>query len=107
MFYLSTISAVAALALCAAAPAGAATMAVTIDNFTFGPSEITVHPGDTVTWTNRDDIPHTVRAETGSFKCSVMDTGETCNITFKEAGQFKYFCSLHPHMTGTVIVKPE
>ena len=46
-------------------------------------------------------------AETGSFKCSVMDTGETCNITFKEAGQFKYFCSLHPHMTGTVIVKPE
>jgi plastocyanin len=92
----------------ATAPARAEPVQVTIDNFTFGPKEITVKPGDTVTWTNRDDIPHNVRAAAGgSWKCGVMDTGGTCDITFMEAGTFKYFCALHPHMTGTVIVKPE
>jgi len=96
------------LALLAAAPARAETVQVTIDNFTFGPKDVTVKPGDTVTWTNRDDIPHNVRAAlgAGTWKCAVMDTGGTCDITFKEAGEFKYFCALHPHMTGTVIVKP-
>ena len=107
MFHPRIVSTVLALVLCGAAPAGAATVAVTIDNFTFGPETVTIHPGDAVTWTNRDDIPHTVRADSGSFKCKVMDTGESCTITFKEAGEFKYFCSLHPHMTGTIVVKPE
>ena len=101
-------AALLAAACLAVSAAQAATVPVTIDNFTFSPKEITVKPGDTVTWTNQDDIPHTVRASPdGAWKCSVMDTGESCTITFKEAGSFPYFCSLHPHMTGTVIVKPE
>jgi plastocyanin len=103
----SVASAAFGLALLFAAPARAETVQVTIDNFVFGPNEITVKPGDTVTWTNRDDIPHNVRAAagTGTWKCSVMDTGGTCDITFKDVGEFPYFCALHPHMTGKVIVK--
>jgi plastocyanin len=80
---------------------------VTIDNFTFAPGVITVKAGDMVTWTNRDDIPHTVRADSGAWKCAVMDTGGSCQIPFKTAGEFSYFCSLHPKMTGKVIVRAD
>jgi plastocyanin len=81
---------------------------VTIDNFSFNPATITVKPGETITWVNQDDIPHNVReSAAGKFKCGVMDTGEKCTVTFKDAGEFKYFCALHPHMVGTVIVKAE
>jgi plastocyanin len=89
-----------------AAFAWAGTSDIEIDNFTFGPQELTVKVGDTVTWTNRDDIPHNVRASGGAtFKCAVMDTGATCQIPFTTAGEFTYFCGLHPKMTGKVIVK--
>jgi amicyanin len=91
-----------------AAPARADNVQVTIDNFTFQPQEITVKVGDTITWTNRDDIPHNVRATGGAtWKCPVMDTGGTCDIPFKTPGEFTYFCALHPKMTGKVIVKAE
>jgi plastocyanin len=81
---------------------------VTIDNFSFNPPTITVKPGETVTWLNQDDIPHNVRESTGGkFKCGVLDTGQKCTITFKEPGEFKYFCALHPHMVGMVVVKAE
>ena len=86
----------------AAAPSGEA---VSIDNFTFRQPVVTVKPGTTVTWTNRDDIPHTVVSKDALFKSKVLDTGDTFAFTFTKAGQFGYFCSLHPHMTGTVIVK--
>ena len=86
----------------AAAPAAAA---VQIDNFTFNAMTVTVKPGTTVTWTNQDDIPHTVVSKTGVFKSKVLDTGDKFSFTFARAGQFGYYCSLHPHMTGTIIVK--
>jgi plastocyanin len=86
-----------------AAPPPAA--AVRIDNFTFKDPVVTVKPGTTVTWTNGDDIPHTVVSKDGLFKSKVLDTGDRFSFTFAKAGQFGYFCSLHPHMTGTIIVK--
>jgi len=86
-----------------AAPAPAA--AVRIDNFTFKNPVLTVKPGTTVTWTNGDDIPHTVVSKDGLFKSKVLDTGDKFSFTFAKPGQFGYFCSLHPHMTGTVVVK--
>ena len=90
----------------AAAPAPTpATMEVKIDNFSFGPTTITVAVGTTVTWTNRDDIPHTVVSTDGVFKSKVMDTDEKFSFTFTKAGTFAYFCSIHPKMTGTVVVQ--
>jgi plastocyanin len=77
---------------------------VTIDNFTFAPQELTVKVGDTVTWTNHDDIPHTV-VSAGKFRSKTMDTDNSYSFTFTSAGDYKYFCSLHPHMTGMIKVE--
>jgi plastocyanin len=82
-----------------------ATAAVEIANFTFKAPALTVKPGTTVTWTNADDIPHTVTSNTGMFKSKVLDSGDKFSFTFAKPGQFGYFCSIHPHMTGSVIVK--
>ena len=81
------------------------TAEVKIDNFSFGPVLLTVAPGTKVTWTNRDDIPHTVVADDKTFKSRALDTDETFSYTFDTAGTYPYFCSIHPHMTGTVVVK--
>jgi plastocyanin len=86
-----------------AAPPPAA--AVQIGNFTFNSQMLTVKSGTTVTWTNADDIPHTVVSKDGVFKSKVLDTGDHFSFTFTKPGQFGYFCSLHPHMTASVIVK--
>ncbi len=91
--------------LCAASAAEAATASVRIDNFTFTPGELTVAPGTTVTWTNADDIPHIVAATDRSFKSKPLDTDGQYSFTFTTAGEFGYFCSLHPHMTGKILVK--
>lgn len=77
---------------------------VTIDNFTFQPAELTVKVGTTVTWTNHDDIPHTV-VSAGKFRSKTMDTDDSFSFTFTAAGDYKYFCSLHPHMTGMIKVE--
>ena len=87
-----------------AAVAPAATV-VRIDNFSFNAPVLTVKRGTTVTWVNGDDIPHTVVAANGAFKSKVLDTDERFSFTFAKPGQFSYFCSLHPHMTGKIIVK--
>ena len=79
--------------------------AVSIENFTFKAPVVTVKAGTTVTWTNGDDIPHTVVSKTGLFKSKVLDSGDKFAFTFAKPGNFGYFCSLHPHMTGTIIVK--
>ena len=71
----------------------------------FGPERLTVKAGTTVTWTNRDDIPHTVAAKDRLFKSKVMDTDESFSFTFSTPGEYAYFCSLHPHMTGTIVVE--
>jgi plastocyanin len=86
----------------AAAPVGAA---VRIENFTFKNPVVTVKPGTTVTWTNGDDIPHAVVSKDGVFKSKVLDTGDRFSFTFVKPGQFGYYCSLHPHMTGMIVVK--
>ncbi len=80
-------------------------MEVKIDNFSFGPQSITVSPGTKVTWKNRDDIPHTVVSTDGVFKSRVLDTDETFSFTFDKPGTYPYFCSVHPKMTGQVVVK--
>jgi plastocyanin len=78
---------------------------VKIDNFSFGPATITVAAGTTVTWTNRDDIPHTVVADDKTFKSKVLDTDEKFSYTFSKPGTYPYFCSVHPKMTGKVVVQ--
>ena len=105
---LATLSGVAgAAAIWPAAQVHAAAPApqVKIANFTFNQAVVTVKRGTTVTWTNDDDIPHTVTANDKSFKSKVLDSGQSFSFTFAKAGEFGYFCSLHPHMTGKVIVK--
>src|SRR5271156_3124969 len=78
---------------------------VKIDNFSFAPQTLTVTVGTTVTWTNHDDIPHTVVSTDGVFKSKVRDTDETFSYTFSKAGTYPYFCSVHPKMTGKVVVQ--
>jgi plastocyanin len=90
------------LSVTPATPAGP--VAVHISNFTFGPKMATVKIGQTVTWTNDDDIPHTVVATDKSFRSKVLDTGQSFSFTFTKPGQVAYFCSLHPMMTGKVTV---
>ena len=77
---------------------------VTIDGFAFEPVSLTVTAGTTVTWTNRDEEPHTVAASDGSFHSPGMGTGGTFTHTFAAAGTFDYICSIHPMMRGTVVV---
>ena len=101
-----------ALLLLAASPSvtaadqpAAANAEVKIDNFSFGPQTVTVPVGATVTWTNHDDIPHTVMSTDGVFKSKVRDTDEKFSYTFTKAGTYPYFCSVHPKMTGKVVVQ--
>jgi plastocyanin len=82
-----------------------ATAEVKVDNFSFGPATLTVAVGTTVTWTNRDDIPHTVVSNDKVFKSKVLDTDEKFSFTFAKAGTYPYFCSIHPKMTGSVVVQ--
>jgi plastocyanin len=95
---------VAELAAQATAPAGKV-VEVKVDNFSFSPQAITIAPGTMVIWTNRDDIPHTVVSDDKLFKSKVLDTDEKFSFTFDKAGNFPYFCSIHPKMTGKVIVQ--
>jgi plastocyanin len=102
---------IAVLAVCALLSATAATKAdapqVTIDNFAFTPAEITVSAGTTVTWLNRDDIPHTITdaADPRAFKSAPLDTGDSFSHMFAAPGTYHYFCSLHAHMQGTIVVR--
>jgi plastocyanin len=78
---------------------------VKVDNFSFGPAILTVAVGTTVTWTNRDDIPHTIVSTDKIFKSKVLDTDEKFSFTFAKPGTYPYFCSIHPKMTGSVVVQ--
>jgi plastocyanin len=88
-----------------ASAAGAGPYKVTIDNFTFTPAEIAVPAGATVTFTNADDIPHVVAAVNKAFRSKAMDTDDVYSFTFATPGTYDYFCALHPHMQGRVIVR--
>ncbi|MES2270181.1 MAG: cupredoxin family copper-binding protein [Pseudomonadota bacterium] len=101
-----------AVAIChpanATSPAAvvASVQVVQIKNFAFVPAIVTVAPGTTVTWTNVDEDPHSVVANDKGFRSSALDTQDRYSFTFTKAGDYAYFCSLHPHMTGKIIVKP-
>jgi len=79
--------------------------AVKIDNFIFSPNPITVAASTTVRWTNRDDIPHNIVSDDKSFKSKALDTDETFAYTFTKPGTYTYFCSIHPRMTGKIVVQ--
>jgi plastocyanin len=88
-----------------AVQAGAQSAAIQIDNFHYTPPSLVVEPGTTVTWTNADDSPHTVREKDGKFKSAALDTDDTFSQTFAAPGEYEYFCSIHPYMTGKIVVK--
>ena len=90
----------------AAIAAPGQTSDVAIDNFRFTAPAITVPAGTTVTWTNRDDVPHNVVSTDNAFKSPVLDTDQKFSHTFETPGTFKYYCSLHPRMTGEIVVNP-
>ena len=78
---------------------------VIIDNFTFSPMTIEVAKGTTVKWVNKDDIPHVVASTDGKFKSRAIDTDGTYTFSFSEPGTYEYYCSVHPKMTGKIVVK--
>ena len=78
---------------------------VKIDNFVFSPNPVTVSAGSTIRWTNRDDIPHTVVSDDKSFKSKALDTDDAFVYTFTKPGTYTYFCSIHPKMTGKIVVQ--
>ena len=96
---------IGAMLAAASVAAQDATNVVTIDNFTFTPKELTVAVGTTVKWVNHDDIPHTIVEKKTTFRSKALDADDSYSFTFASAGTFDYFCALHPHMVGKVIVK--
>jgi plastocyanin len=105
---VATALAVAVFAVATALPAASAHVAETevkIDNFAFAPQRVVVKSGTTVTWINDEDIPHTVASSTKLFKSNALDTKDKFTFTFTTPGAYEYFCSLHPHMTGTIVVE--
>ena len=95
----------AALFAAATHAADPATVAIAIDRFAYTPREITVAPGTTIVWTNRDQTPHMVMARDGSFSSQAMDTDDAYRRTFTTPGDFSYLCTMHPFMTGVVHVR--
>ena len=103
--HVAAAAAMIAASLLLARPGAAAEAEVKIDNFTFSPPSLTVKAGTTVTWRNEDDIPHTVTSPKRVFKSKALDTDDSFAFTFTAPGVYEYFCSLHPRMTGTVVVE--
>jgi plastocyanin len=105
------LGAAAGLALAAVVLPGwargmAAAGAVAIDNFTFTPQTLRVQAGTVVTWTNKDDIPHGIASTDNAFaRSQALDTDDAYSFTFTTPGTYRYFCYIHPHMTGTIVVE--
>jgi plastocyanin len=83
----------------------ASPLEVRVDNFTFGPDTLTVPVNSTVTWVNKDDLPHVIASSDGVFKSKALDTDDKYSYTFTKAGTYGYYCSIHPKMVGKVIVQ--
>ncbi len=80
---------------------------IAIENFTFNPAKLTVKAGTAVIWTNKDDIPHGIASSNNAFtKSKALDTDDSYSFTFTTPGTYQYFCYVHPHMTGTIVVQP-
>jgi plastocyanin len=93
------------MALAADSSAPSSALQVQIDNFSFTPQDIKVKAGTPITWTNRDDIPHTVVSTDQVFKSKALDTDDKFTTTLTKSGTYTYFCSIHPKMTGKIIVE--
>lgn len=81
-------------------------MIIVIQDFAFSPSNVTVGPGTTVTWVNKDESPHTVTGKGKAFRSAALDTNDRFSYTFVQPGEFTYYCTLHPMMVGKIVVKP-
>ena len=90
----------------AAGPSTVPSTEVKIDNFAYSPGVVTVKVGAQVTWTNKDDIPHTVDSTEGKFKSAALDTDDKFQFRFSEPGEYPFYCRMHPKMTGKIIVQP-
>jgi plastocyanin len=95
----------ALIAITSAPAAALATDTVEITRFAYAPQEITVAPGTTVVWNNRDETPHTVTDKGGELASPGLDTGDRYEHTFRSEGDYPYYCAVHPFMTGTVHVR--
>jgi plastocyanin len=105
LFSLPLASSPLQLGPVAAGEVKASATAITIDNFSFAPMQLEIAAGTQVTWTNKDDVPHTVVSIDHKFKSRALDTDESFSFTFQDPGTYEYFCSVHPKMTGKVVVK--
>jgi plastocyanin len=85
--------------------AAASPLQVQVDNFTFGPATLNVPVNSTVTWVNKDDLPHVIASNDGVFKSKALDTEDKYSYTFSKAGTYAYFCSIHPKMVGKIVVQ--
>jgi len=85
--------------------AAASPLEVRVDNFTFGPDTLTVPVNSTVTWVNKDDLPHVIASSDGVFKSKALDTDDKYSYTFTKAGTYAYYCSIHPKMVGKIVVQ--
>ena len=102
----AALAIVASLALGSTAVAGEPSASVVVaKEFMFSPATLTVAAGTTVTWSNRDEEPHTVVSETGLFRSAALDTNESFSFRFDQPGTYRFVCSIHPQMTGTIIVQ--
>jgi plastocyanin len=104
---LRSLRACAALTVlaCRIAAAGDGSAIVMAKDFMFAPTSLTVRAGSTVTWTNKDDEPHTVVSVTGLFRSGALDTDESFSFRFEKPGTYRYTCSIHPRMVGTIVVE--
>jgi plastocyanin len=78
---------------------------IVVKDFMFQPMALTVKAGATVTWSNKDDEPHTVKSDTGLFRSGAIDTNESFRFKFDKPGTYHFTCSIHPRMTGTIVVQ--
>ena len=97
-------AAIALLLSCLTAPAFAAEVTIDIHDYKFAPASVTIHPGDSVTWINHDEIPHTIADKDKAFRSAALDTNDKFTHAFEKPGTYTYFCTLHPQMTGEVVV---
>ena len=104
---LGALIAAASAGTCPAQQLAAAPAQITIDNFAFEPETLTVAPGTSVTWVNRDEEPHTVVSADKAvrYKSQALDTNDKFSFVFDKPGTYRYFCSVHTHMVGTIVVK--
>ncbi|HYM35164.1 MAG TPA: cupredoxin family copper-binding protein [Steroidobacteraceae bacterium] len=103
---MRTLIAVCMILFTATTFADTSNVVVFIKDFAFVPAVVKIKPGQTIEWINKDDEPHAVVANDKAYRSLTLDTGDKFARQYPSAGEYEYFCSLHPHMTGKIIVEP-